>query len=77
MSTAKAGLATLPTMDKDELIEARASLLDALALLETLLRAPDANEGNGGLESRRAMETIRRVCERVKDAAEQLRTAIG
>ena len=63
-------------MDKAELIEVRASLLDALALLETLLRGPDGNEGNGGLESRRAMETTRRVCERIKDAAGRLLAAI-
>ena len=38
---------------KNELLDIRAAILDALALLETLRRGPDGEHGNGGHDRER------------------------
>ena len=43
-------------MDKSELLDIRAAILDALAFLETLRRGPDGEHGNGGIGARARRE---------------------
>ncbi len=59
-------------MDKSELLEIRAAILDSLALLETLKRGPDGEHGNGGHDRERVEKTAQRVTERLQAAAEAL-----
>ena len=65
-----------PTVTKNDLLEVRASILDALALLKTLKRGPDGGHGNGGHDRERVEKTAQRVTERLQAAAEVLHAAI-
>ena len=64
-------------MDKNELLEIRRAILDALALLETLRRGPDGEGENGGMERERVEKVAQRVTERLQPAAEVLHEAIS
>ena len=59
-------------MDKNELLDIRAAILDALAFLETLKRGPDGEHGNGGHDRERVEKTVQRVTERLQAAAKLL-----
>ena len=59
-------------MDKNELLDIRRAILDALAFLETLRRGPDGEHGNGGHDRERVEKTAQRVTERLQAAAEKL-----
>ncbi len=59
-------------MDKNERLEIRRAILDALAFIETLRRGPDGEHGNGGHERERVEKVAQRVTERLQAAAEML-----
>ena len=59
-------------MDKSDLLDIRAAILDALAFIETLRRGPDGEHGNGGHDRKRVRKTAQRVTERLQPAAEKL-----
>ncbi len=46
-------------MDKDELLDIRAAILDALAFIETLRRGPDGEHDNGGHDRNRVERFLR------------------
>ena len=62
-------------MDKSELLEIRAAILDVLAFIETLRRGPDGAHGNGGHDRERVEKTAQRVTERLQATAELLLAA--
>ncbi len=64
-------------MDKNELLDVRAAILDALAFLKTFRRGPDGEGGNGGYERRRVEKTALRVTKRLQAAAKVLGREIG
>ncbi len=59
-------------MNQDELLNIRAAILDALALIETLKRGPDGEHGNGGHDRERVEKVAQDVTERLQAAAEAL-----
>ena len=59
-------------MDKNDLLDIRAAILDTLAFIETLRRGPDGEHGNGGMDRQRIEKTAQRVTERLQAAAEKL-----
>ncbi len=63
-------------IDKSDLLDICAAILDALAFLETLKRSPDGEHGNDGHDRERVEKTVHGVTERLQAAAAVLAEAI-